>query len=127
MEFPQKFKSAQTSDHPGCFTGAVGMMYRPLLMLWPCMSSHFALTFTDCFAFVFLGFFFCIGNITFNINILFLFVCPTEQNGIEETLSGRLPWMETPIFMHHVLIMQHKQLFSTFYFFIKLADAKALY
>lgn len=88
------------------------------------MSSHFSLTFRGCFAFVL---FFIIGSITFNINILFPFFCPTEQNGIEETLSGWLPWMETPIFMHHLLIMQHKQLFSTFYFFIKFADAKALY
>ncbi|XP_076206265.1 E3 ubiquitin-protein ligase RNF130 isoform X3 [Aptenodytes patagonicus] len=54
-------------------------------------------------------------------------IAVTKQNGIEETLSGQLPWRETPIFMHHLSIMQHKQLFSTFYFFIKFADAKALY
>ncbi|XP_062443357.1 E3 ubiquitin-protein ligase RNF130 isoform X1 [Rhea pennata] len=36
-------------------------------------------------------------------------IAVTKQNGIEETLSGRLPWRETPIFMHHLSIMQHKR------------------
>lgn len=49
-----------------------------------------------------------------------------KQNGIEETLSGRLPWRDT-YFLHHLSIMQHMQLYLVHLFLLKFANAKALY